>query len=153
MIPCHCAQQRQVYSTMCCAKCDTGSWRNPSACALIRACTASNELAGVCAVRSEQQSCSVEHLLESSGLRIEGAPQQLSVASSVPDDQDSAFAMVQCLPTCAPPPWPHTSIHACLAKVALHDLQNKWPWASATTTRSNNLRAIATTCMQPVILH
>ena len=53
-------------------------------------------------MRSAQQSNSVEHLLESSGLRIEDPPGQLSVASSVPDDVDSSFAMVQCLPTCAP---------------------------------------------------
>lgn len=50
-------------------------------------------------VRSAQQSNSVEHLLESSGLRIEDPPGQLSVASSVPDDVESSFAMVQCLPT------------------------------------------------------
>lgn len=44
------------------------------------------------------------HLTQASGLLRQGRPRQLTVSSVFPEDNSSAYAVLQCLPTCAIPP-------------------------------------------------
>lgn len=61
-----------------------------------------NKRSSCAAVGHDAESESAAHLVQASGLRCAGTPRQLTVSSVFPEDTSSAYAVLQCLPTCAP---------------------------------------------------